>query len=112
MAVSSSDLTRSDDVKGKAVLILHTWKDHLWELGAGRKADPPEPRDSTMESEESTDTTEGDHLNDAEGQTAESSAKPLDTEQDGGSGEVDGSSKDPTPTNPTLTPEGKDVLCA
>lgn len=28
--------------KGKAVNIIHTWKDHLWELGG--KDDPPPPR--------------------------------------------------------------------
>lgn len=28
--------------KGKAVNILHTWKDHLWEMG--RKEDPPSPK--------------------------------------------------------------------
>jgi translation initiation factor 2D len=26
--------------KGKAVIVLHTWKDHLWAIG--RKGDPPE----------------------------------------------------------------------
>ena len=30
------------DGKGKAVNILHTWKDHLWEMGG--KEDPPSPR--------------------------------------------------------------------
>ncbi|KXN90431.1 Eukaryotic translation initiation factor 2D [Leucoagaricus sp. SymC.cos] len=40
MAVSSSDLkAKSDaDEKGKAVLILHTWKDRLWEMG--QKVEP------------------------------------------------------------------------
>lgn len=28
--------------KGKAVNIVHTWKDHLWEMGG--KEDPPAPR--------------------------------------------------------------------
>ena len=29
-------------VKGKAVNIVHTWRDHLWEMGG--KEDPPVPR--------------------------------------------------------------------
>ncbi|KAI0935165.1 hypothetical protein AcW1_005169 [Taiwanofungus camphoratus] len=32
------------DVKGKAVYVLHTWKDALWEMGASRRADVPAPR--------------------------------------------------------------------
>ncbi len=41
MAVSSEDLkVKSErDEKGKAVLVLHTWKDHLWEMG--QKGDVP-----------------------------------------------------------------------
>jgi translation initiation factor 2D len=41
MALSSEDLkSKSDaDEKGKAVLVLHTWKDHLWEMG--QKGDVP-----------------------------------------------------------------------
>ncbi|KAI8972535.1 eukaryotic translation initiation factor SUI1 family protein [Trametes punicea] len=33
------------DVKGKAVYILHTWKDALWEMGPSKKTDVPAPRD-------------------------------------------------------------------
>lgn len=41
MAVSSEDLKAKmeADEKGKAVLVLHTWKDHLWETG--QKGDVP-----------------------------------------------------------------------
>lgn len=47
MAVSSETLRRADeeDTKGKAVHVLHTWKDSLWDLGPSKKAEVPEPRD-------------------------------------------------------------------
>ena len=46
MAVSSDTLRQSEevDVKGKAVIVLHTWKDALWDMGSSKKADPPAPR--------------------------------------------------------------------
>ncbi|EIN05784.1 hypothetical protein PUNSTDRAFT_91371 [Punctularia strigosozonata HHB-11173 SS5] len=44
MAVGSDKL-QSEDGKGKGVLILHTWKDKLWDLGS--KGEPPEPMDIT-----------------------------------------------------------------
>ncbi|KAK7055104.1 eukaryotic translation initiation factor SUI1 family protein [Favolaschia claudopus] len=37
----ASDNIRNGQEKGKAVYILHTWKDHLWDMG--RKTDIPEP---------------------------------------------------------------------
>ncbi|KAG7087712.1 hypothetical protein E1B28_013659 [Marasmius oreades] len=39
MAVSSDQLVDGGKEKGKAVLVLHTWKDHLW--GLGSKEEPP-----------------------------------------------------------------------
>ncbi|KAF8637107.1 hypothetical protein AX17_003011 [Amanita inopinata Kibby_2008] len=39
MAVPSDQMRDGD--KGKAVLVVHTWKDHLWDMGS--KADVPEP---------------------------------------------------------------------
>ncbi|KAI0077630.1 eukaryotic translation initiation factor SUI1 family protein [Panus rudis PR-1116 ss-1] len=45
MAVSSDLLSRDEDLKGKAVYVVHTWKDHLWDLGNGKKLDVPEPRE-------------------------------------------------------------------
>ena len=50
MAVSSETLDSADgqNTKGKAVYVLHTWKDCLWELGPGKKGDIPEPRDPPM----------------------------------------------------------------
>ncbi|KAJ3869395.1 eukaryotic translation initiation factor SUI1 family protein [Lentinula novae-zelandiae] len=40
MAVASDQLQDSGQEKGKAVHVLHTWKDHLWELGS--KGDIPQ----------------------------------------------------------------------
>lgn len=40
MALPSDQIRGSG--KGKGVNIVHTWKDHLWEMG--RKEDPPPPR--------------------------------------------------------------------
>ncbi|PSS30878.1 hypothetical protein PHLCEN_2v2605 [Hermanssonia centrifuga] len=47
MAVSAETLMQADekDLKGKAVYVLHTWKDSLWDLGTSKKMDVPEPRD-------------------------------------------------------------------
>ena len=47
MAVSAETLRRADkeDIKGKAAIILHTWKDSLWDLGSSKKLDVPELRD-------------------------------------------------------------------
>ncbi len=45
MAVSTETLQRAEDtdVKGKAVFVLHTWRDALWETGTEKAADVPEP---------------------------------------------------------------------
>ncbi|KAI9068830.1 eukaryotic translation initiation factor SUI1 family protein [Trametes sanguinea] len=47
MAVSSDTLRSAEekDIKGKAVYVLHTWKDALWEMGSTKKADVPSPRE-------------------------------------------------------------------
>ncbi|KAI0946076.1 hypothetical protein AcV7_010146 [Taiwanofungus camphoratus] len=49
MAVPGATLVQAataaeHDVKGKAVYVLHTWKDALWEMGASRRVDVPAPR--------------------------------------------------------------------
>jgi len=52
-----SDEIREDGRKGKAVFVLHTWKDCLWELGTG--GDVPEaieiPAVGEKEGEDSED---------------------------------------------------------
>lgn len=45
MAVSNDQIVR-DGKKGKAVLLIHVWKDHLFEMGA--KGDPLPARDMVM----------------------------------------------------------------
>jgi translation initiation factor 2D len=50
MAVHGQEI--NDDSKGKAVHILHTWQDHLWEMGAG--GDPPQSQTACRSGEEDT----------------------------------------------------------
>jgi translation initiation factor 2D len=50
MALKGDQVGRSG--KGKAVNIVHMWKDHLWEMGG--KEDPPAPR--VIELNRKTDT--------------------------------------------------------
>ena len=38
--IDAERIGSGSDTKGKAVAVLHTWKDHLW--GMGSKGDPPE----------------------------------------------------------------------
>ncbi|TFK67974.1 hypothetical protein BDN72DRAFT_842359 [Pluteus cervinus] len=42
MAVSGQKLESAERVKGKAVHVYHTWKDHLWTMGS--TSDPPGPQ--------------------------------------------------------------------
>ncbi|KZT69432.1 hypothetical protein DAEQUDRAFT_726734 [Daedalea quercina L-15889] len=46
MAVNEQTLLEAEesDVKGKAVYVLHTWKDALWEMGASKGQDVPGPK--------------------------------------------------------------------
>ncbi|EED83598.1 hypothetical eukaryotic translation initiation factor eIF1/SUI1 [Postia placenta Mad-698-R] len=57
MAVSGETLQAADerDVKGKAVYVLHTWKDALWDMGASRAESVPEPRDPRSDAEDAQD---------------------------------------------------------
>lgn len=53
MALTSDQIREAG--KGKAVNIVHTWKDHLWEMGG--KDDPPAPR--VVELTQKTDSETG-----------------------------------------------------
>ena len=57
MAVSSDTLRSAEetDIKGKAVYVLHTWKDALWEMGPSKKTDPPPPREVQAQPAENTE---------------------------------------------------------
>ena len=57
MALASDEI-KEDGKKGKAVYILHTWKDYLWELGGG--GDVPEVRDVTVADNETEGDADGD----------------------------------------------------
>ncbi|KAG7452039.1 eukaryotic translation initiation factor SUI1 family protein [Guyanagaster necrorhizus] len=43
MAVSSDQLQEGGKEKGKAALIIHAWKDHLWDMGSKRDLAEPIP---------------------------------------------------------------------
>ncbi|KAJ3760535.1 eukaryotic translation initiation factor SUI1 family protein [Lentinula raphanica] len=58
MAVGSDQLQDSSQEKGKAVLVLHTWKDHLWELGSKKDVPPSEPIKTEDGAEENEDITD------------------------------------------------------
>jgi translation initiation factor 2D len=62
----AGDALGAENVKGKAVHVLHTWKDKLWELGKGREADVPEPEPMTASQpdaqSEGTEDTEAAQL--------------------------------------------------
>ncbi len=75
MAVSSDTLRSADktDVKGKAVHILHAWKDYLWEMGPSKRADPPAPVEIKSPDVE---TTVGDEAGSRGGSTGSAAASP------------------------------------
>ncbi|KAH9887063.1 eukaryotic translation initiation factor SUI1 family protein [Cubamyces lactineus] len=83
MAVSSDTLRSAEetDVKGKAVYVLHTWKDALWEMGTSKKADVPAPREfnTATEAEEgdSEDSPEGDGHVDSGDAPPEANGEPV-----------------------------------
>jgi translation initiation factor 2D len=56
MALAGDRVGRAE--KGKAVNIVHTWKDHLWEMGG--KEDPPTPR--AIEPSQKTDPEVNDDV--------------------------------------------------
>ncbi|KAG6916814.1 hypothetical protein DXG01_005196 [Tephrocybe rancida] len=63
MALSSDQLDHGTQEKGKAVYVVHTWKDHLWDLGS--KGDVPESMSFRFSSEapaQSSDETLKDPL--------------------------------------------------
>ncbi|KAJ7353685.1 eukaryotic translation initiation factor SUI1 family protein [Mycena albidolilacea] len=55
MALASDRLRDGGQEKGKAVYVLHTWKDHLWDMGT--KPDLPEAVLFALETEPAPDTS-------------------------------------------------------
>ena len=115
-ALSSDALDRADeqDAKGKAVYILHTWKDSLWDLGPSKKLDVPEPRplvspDENAEIQATADATANLDINTpvADGEIATPShVDPANLLKSGG--EDASQPKQPAPT--LLPPEGEIVV--
>ncbi|PIL26086.1 hypothetical protein GSI_11840 [Ganoderma sinense ZZ0214-1] len=75
MAVSSDTIRSAEtaDVKGKAVYILHAWKDALWEMGPSKKTDPPAPVEIKSSAVE---TTVGDEAGSRDKSTGSAAASP------------------------------------
>lgn len=113
MAVSSDTLRSAEetDVKGKAVYVLHTWQDALWEMGPSKKTEVPAPRELKASEADVSDDEEGDSDADTTPDQAtaaaseepskqpEAETNPGDTSQEAGSST--GTAK--------LTPEGRSV---
>lgn len=117
MAVSSDILRSAEetDVKGKAVYVLHTWKDALWEMGPSKKTEVPAPRELKA--------SEADVSDDEEDSPADNNATPDET-AGAPSEELDNQkpAAETQPANPSpeagsstsaakLTPEGRSVEC-
>jgi translation initiation factor 2D len=83
--------------KGKAVIVLHTWKDYLWAIGS--KGEPPEAVAVSAPGDEETGT--GDDDKDAEPDGGEGADAPTGTGQEPAVG--DGPASEP---EEKLTPEG------
>jgi translation initiation factor 2D len=79
--------------KGKAVIVLHTWKDHLWAIGS--KGEPPEAVTESAPGDEETGT--GDDDKDAGPDGVEDVDALTGTGQDSG----------PVEDGPVLGPEEK-----
>lgn len=93
MAVSGREL-EDGEKKGKAVYVLHTWKDCLWELGGGGEA--PEPREVGGEVPGT-----GDGIQDGEGNEVEEISK-LQTDE----GDKEPSAEAESSDSPALSPTG------
>ncbi|KIK64969.1 hypothetical protein GYMLUDRAFT_56467 [Collybiopsis luxurians FD-317 M1] len=102
MAVSSD---RLDQEKGKAVLVLHAWKDHLWELGSKGEVPPSVPLELEVGDQEEPKPeveaeAEGEGENQGQGQGVEGKESPA-TEPEP---ELEPDSPH-TSTTPTYTPD-------
>jgi len=106
MAIDAGKIGRGV-TKGKAVIVLHTWKDQLWAIGS--KGDPPEAVPVSETGGEGTGA--GDGLGGAEGDDVGegADAPPADAQAGQGSvGDHPAEKKDGPDAGPEekLTPEG------
>lgn len=89
MAVSSEALEEANasreadrDVKGKAVYVLHAWRDYLWEMGTNAREDVPSVRAwADLEKKEEREREEEHEEDHEEGGRGESEALVEDTEK-------------------------------
>ncbi|KAF9040071.1 eukaryotic translation initiation factor SUI1 family protein [Panaeolus papilionaceus] len=92
MALSSNQICSGSKEKGKAVLVWHTWKDHLWDMGS--KVDPPADSVITAESPVVDDASSEDGSADNDGAKLAETATALtldespDVAKDGPSSET------------------------
>ena len=96
MAVDADKIDRGV-TKGKAVIVLHTWKDHLWAIGS--KSEPPEAVAVSAPGDEETGA--GDDDKDARSDGAEGADALTGAGQEPVVG--DGPASEP---EEKLTPEG------
>ena len=100
MALPSVEI-RSAGKKGKAVLVIHTWKDHLWDMGS--KQDVPEDTILTTSNGEMNEQNPKSPLPSA-GDTVDGSAAPLAPEPTSESSSVSGPESEPS-RSITYTPQ-------
>ena len=115
-AVSAEMLRESDekDVKGKAVHVLHTWKDALWEMGASAKMDVPGVREWPVQTEaegEEQEQSGGEAEDESESKDDEQLASDMaDLELPSSKNLESDRDRDPStsagPASATLSPEG------
>jgi translation initiation factor 2D len=103
MAIDSESF-RDEDRKGKAVIILHTWKDHLWIMGAGGEVPEGRTIASTNGTEAETPSAEEDINGHSSPTPAQEAAEdtPLPTTEPDTSNNTDVS-----PPGAILSPQGK-----
>ena len=76
MALSSNQILKAEDGRGKAVYISHTWKDHLWDMGS--KKDIPE--NSVLPDDSATDACPIDEKKDVDSSPIENASGPSPAE--------------------------------
>ncbi|KAJ7468669.1 eukaryotic translation initiation factor SUI1 family protein [Mycena latifolia] len=98
MALPSDQIQDGRQEKGKAVYVLHTWKDHLWDMGS--KPDMPEPTSFALQPEGSESVPDASSSPTDDGTAQETPPPPLGEDPEA-------SEEAPTatlPTPPTYTP--------
>ncbi|KAJ7482215.1 eukaryotic translation initiation factor SUI1 family protein [Mycena galericulata] len=96
MALPSDRIHDGRQEKGKAVYVLHTWKDHLWQMGS--KLDMPDPISFSLEPEPVHEDTSSPAGNDV---AVEDSSPPPPSEDPDQPEEIPTSA---LPTTPSYTP--------